>query len=232
MVLSFFLNQLKTALSLNCLLCIIHLWWSVSKSAVHSLCLSLVLLGFWFSLLYCWFKEALSTVVFTVCGRRGEVLLLLLLLVDFISQEDSASAIICAASFCVRHGCVCRWYDCVERSLMNSSSEYGVLVFHWYRDRLVGDVCGVFSRHEVHPMEIEVMLPLVNEGTKEVEVVSSSVHADEDDTVFSAQSEDGGGRKAITIEVGMLIHLPVVTILGPFFIFWPTYSISKTFLAI
>jgi len=149
-------------------------------------------------------------VVTTVCGGRGEVLLLLLLLVDFISQEDSASAIICTASFCVGHGCVCRWYDCVERSLMNSSSEYGVLVFHWYRDRFVGDVCGIFSRHKVCPVEIEVMLPSVNKGSKEVEVISSSVHADEDDTMFGAQSEDGGGRKAIATEVGMLIHLPMI----------------------
>jgi len=69
---------------------------------------------------------------------------------------------------------------------MNSSSEYGVLVFHWYGDRFVGDVHGIFSRHEVCPMEIEVMLPLVNKGSEEVEVVSSSVHADEDNTVFGA----------------------------------------------
>ena len=93
---------------------------------------------------------------------------------------------------------------------MNSSSEYGVLVFHWYGDRFVGDVHGIFSRHEVCPMEIEVMLPLVNKGSKEVEVVSSSVHADEDDTVFGAQSENGGGRKAIAMEVGMLIHLLMI----------------------
>ena len=93
---------------------------------------------------------------------------------------------------------------------MNSSSEYGVLVFHWYRDRFVGDVCGIFSRHEVCPMEIEVMLPSVNEGSKEVEVVSSSVHTDEDDTVFGAQSEDGGGRKTIATEVGMLIYLLMI----------------------
>jgi len=149
-------------------------------------------------------------VVPTVCRGRGKVLLLLLLLVDFVSREDSASAIICAASFCVRHGWVCGWYDCVERSLMNSSSEYGVLVFHWYRDRLMSDVCGIFSRHEVCPIKIEVVLPLVDEGSEEVEVVSSSMHMDEDDTVFSAQGEDGGGRKAIAMEVGMLIHLPMI----------------------
>jgi len=149
-------------------------------------------------------------VVTTVCGGRGKVFLLLLLLVDFVGWEDSTSAIICAASFCVRHGCICGWYNCVERLLMNSSSEYGVLVFHWYDNSFVGDICGIFSWHEVRPMEIEVMLPSVDKGTKEVEVISSGVHADKDDTVFGAQGEDGGGRKAIAIEVGMLIHLPVI----------------------
>jgi len=93
---------------------------------------------------------------------------------------------------------------------MNSSSEYGMLVFHWYGDRFVSDVCGIFSRHEVCPIEIEVVLPSVNKGSKEVEVISCSVHAGEDDTVFGAQGEDGGGRKAIATEVGMLIHLPMI----------------------
>ena len=74
----------------------------------------------------------------------------------------------------------------------------------------MGDVCGVFSRHEVCPMEIEVVLPLVDKGAKEVEVISSGVHMDEDDTMFGAQGEDGGGRNSIAIEVGMLIHLPVI----------------------
>jgi len=84
---------------------------------------------------------------------------------------------------------------------MNSSSEYGMLVFHWYGDRFMGDICGIFSRHEVCPMEIEVVLSSVDKGSKEVEVISSSVHMDEDDTMFGAQSEDGGGRKAITTTI-------------------------------
>jgi len=74
----------------------------------------------------------------------------------------------------------------------------------------VGNVCGVFSRHEVCPMEIEVVLPSVDEGTKEVEVISGSVHMDEDDTMCGAQGEDGGDRKAIATEVGMLIHLLMI----------------------
>ena len=128
MVLSFFLNQLKTASSLNCPLRIIHLWWSTSKSVVHSLRLSLVLLGFWFGLLNSWFEEALSALVSTFWGR-GEVLLLFNN--DFVLWEDSACAIICAASLWVRYGWICGGYNCVERSLRNSSSEYGVFVFDW-----------------------------------------------------------------------------------------------------
>jgi len=57
-------------------------------------------------------------------------------------------------------------------------------------------------------VKVDIVLPAVDEGAKEVEVVSSSVHADEDNTVLGAKGEDGGGRKAIATEVGMLIHVP------------------------
>ena len=208
MVLSFFLNQLKTASSLNCPLCIIHLWWSTLKSVVHSLRLSLVLLGFWSGLLNSWFEEALSAVVSTVCGGRGEVLLLFV--DNFVLQEDSTCAIICAASLWVRYGWVCGGYDCVERSLRNSSCEYGVFVFDWDCDGFVGDLCGIFSWHEVCPMEIDIVLLSVDKGTKEVEVVSSGMYAYEDDTMLGAQGEDSGGGEAITAEIGVLVHLSVV----------------------
>ena len=74
----------------------------------------------------------------------------------------------------------------------------------------MGDVCGIFSWHEVCPIEVEVMLLSVNKGAKEVEVVSSGIHADEDNTMFGAQGEDGGGREAITMEVGVLVLLLVI----------------------
>ena len=74
----------------------------------------------------------------------------------------------------------------------------------------MGDVCGVFSWHEVCPMEIEVVLSLVDEGAKEVEVISSGVHADEDNTMLGAQGEDSGGGEAVTMEVRVLVHLSVV----------------------
>ena len=74
----------------------------------------------------------------------------------------------------------------------------------------MGDVCGVFSWHEVRPMEIEVMLLSIDEGTKEVEVVSSGVHADEDDTMLGAQGEDGRGGETVAAEVGVLVHLSVI----------------------
>ena len=74
----------------------------------------------------------------------------------------------------------------------------------------MGNVCGIFSWHEVCPMEVEVMLSLVNEGAKEVEVVSSGVYADKDDTMFGAQGKDSGGGETIATEVGVLVHLSVV----------------------
>ena len=54
------------------------------------------------------------------------------------------------------------------------------------------------------------MLLSVDEGTEEVEVVSSGVHADKDDTMLGAQGEDSGGGEAVTTEVGVLVHLSVI----------------------
>ena len=74
----------------------------------------------------------------------------------------------------------------------------------------MGDVCGVFSWHEVCPMEIEVVLLSVDEDAKEVEVVSSGVYADKDKTMLDTQGEDSRGGEAIAMEVGVLVHLLVV----------------------
>ena len=74
----------------------------------------------------------------------------------------------------------------------------------------MGNICGVFSWHKVCPVEIEVVLSSVNECAKEVEIISSSVHADEDNTMLGAQGEDSGGGEAVATEVGVLVHLSVV----------------------
>ena len=74
----------------------------------------------------------------------------------------------------------------------------------------MGDVCGVFSWHEVCPMEIEVVLLLIDEGAEEVEVVSSGVHADKDDAMLGAQGEDSGGGETVATEVRVLVHLSVI----------------------
>jgi len=94
--------------------------------------------------------------------------------------------------------------------LRDSGSEYWVFIVNWDHDGFVGDVCCIFSWYKGRPVEIDIVLPMIDEGAKEVEVVSSSVHTDEDNTMFGAEGEDGGGRKAIAMEVGMLIHVLVI----------------------
>ena len=54
------------------------------------------------------------------------------------------------------------------------------------------------------------MLLSVDECAEEVEVVSSGVHADEDNTMLGAQGEDSGGGETIATEVGVLVHLSVI----------------------
>ena len=78
----------------------------------------------------------------------------------------------------------------------------------------MADVCGVFPWHEVRPMEIEIVLLSVDEGAEEVEVVSSGVHTDEDDTMLGAQGKNGGGGETIATEVGVLVHLSVIGAVG------------------
>ena len=74
----------------------------------------------------------------------------------------------------------------------------------------MSDVCSIFSWHEVCPVKVKVILLPVNEGAKEVEIVSSCVHTDKDDTIFCAEGEDSRHGEAIATEVGVLVHLSVV----------------------
>ena len=69
----------------------------------------------------------------------------------------------------------------------------------------MGDVSCVLSRHEADPVEIDVMLPLIDEGGKEVEVVICGVCLDEDDSVIHSEGKYGGGGEAMVAEVGVLL---------------------------
>ena len=57
----------------------------------------------------------------------------------------------------------------------------------------MSDVGCVCSGHETGPVEVDVVLPLIDEGSEEIEVVVGGVSSDEYDSMSCAQCEYGGG---------------------------------------
>jgi len=74
-------------------------------------------------------------------------------------------------------------------------------------DGFMGDVSCVLSRHETGPVEVDVMLLLIDEGGEEVEVVICGVCLDKDNSVIHSKSEYSGGGEPIVVEVGVLLGI-------------------------
>jgi len=72
-------------------------------------------------------------------------------------------------------------------------------------DGLVGDVSCVLPRHEAGPVEVDVVLPLINEGSKEVEVIVCGVCSDKDNSIICPKSEYSGGGEPMVAKVGVLL---------------------------
>jgi len=85
-----------------------------------------------------------------------------------------------------------------ESFIVDMGSEDGVFVISWNHDCFVVDVDGVkgFSWSPSSPVIGDVKVSTMDEGAKEVELVVVGMHADEDDSVIGAQSEDGRGGES------------------------------------
>jgi len=71
----------------------------------------------------------------------------------------------------------------------------------------VGDIGCILSRHEAGPVEVDVVLLLIDEGSEEVEVIVCSVCSDKDNPIICSKSEYSGGGEAVVAEVGVLVGL-------------------------
>jgi len=69
----------------------------------------------------------------------------------------------------------------------------------------VGDVSCILSRHEAGPVKIDIMLPLVDEGSEDMEVIVCGMCSDKNNSIICPKSEYGGGGKAMVAEVGVLL---------------------------
>ena len=74
-------------------------------------------------------------------------------------------------------------------------------------DGFVGDVSCILSGHETGPVEVDVMLLLVDKGGKDVEVIISGMCSDKDNSIICPKSKYGGGGEAMVVEVWVLVGL-------------------------
>jgi len=119
---------------------------------------------------------------------------------DLVFWEDCSRAIIARAS------CCWLWHWVMEGSGCNGCVKESDVVVNGDNDGFVSDVGCVFSRHEASPMEVDVMLPFIDKGGEEVEVVVGGVGLDEDDTIVCSKSEYSGGGKPMATKVGVLLR--------------------------
>ena len=86
--------------------------------------------------------------------------------------------------------------------IFDGNPENRLFVINWDHNCFVVDVDGVkgLSWLPSGPVELDVKVSMLDEGSKEVELVVVSMHADEDDSIIGAQGEDGRGGKACTGE--------------------------------
>ena len=78
-----------------------------------------------------------------------------------------------------------------------------LFVINWDHDCFVVDVDGIkgFSWSPSGPVELDVEVSALNEGSEEVKLIVVGMHADEDDSIIGAQGEDSRGGESCTGEL-------------------------------
>jgi len=128
--------------------------------------------------------------VFHFCGSSGRLI-------------AAASASSASGDDDVKRGCrsglISRGMGSEWKSFeIDVGPEDRVFIINWDHDCFMIDVDGieVFSRSPSGPVVTDVKMSLSNKGSEEVELIVVSMHADEDDSIFGAQGEDGRGGES------------------------------------
>ena len=190
----FFRNQLVTVMFLNCLLRFSQLLYIFSNRLVPSV----LLLGF-LDVREVETCRAVVSAISDVGGGVGVLDFLFRGLLDLIFWEDCSHAIIARASFCRL------WHWVMEGSGCDGHVEESDVVVDGDDDGFVGDVGCVFSGHEASPVKVDVMLPLIDKGGEEVEVIVGGVGLDKDNAIVCSKSEYSGGGEPMVTKVGVLL---------------------------
>jgi len=86
--------------------------------------------------------------------------------------------------------------------IFDGNPENRLFVINWDHNCFMVDVNGVkgLSWSPSGPVELDVEVSTLDEGSEEVKLIVVSMHADEDDPIVGAQGEDSGGSKSCTGE--------------------------------
>jgi len=111
-----------------------------------------------------------------------------------IARIDKGHGMGCRASGMILRGMGGKW----KSFIFNWDPEDRLFIINWDHDCFVVDVNGVkgLSWSPSGPVELDVEVSTLNKGSEEVELIVVSVHADEDDSIVSAQGEDGRGGES------------------------------------
>jgi len=87
--------------------------------------------------------------------------------------------------------------------IFDGNPENRLFVINWDHDCFMVDIDGIkgFSWSPSGPVELDVEVSTLDEGSEEVELIVVSMHADEDDAIVGAQGEDSRGGKSCTGEL-------------------------------
>jgi len=212
-LLFFFLNILATDVFLNQLLRRVHLSLSWTMSLIHSsrFFLSDVEEVIWFEksgvgvlfglvvvfVFFCRGKGVgvgdVKWNVFCFCGGNG------CFIAATLASSASGDDVVCGIS-----GMILRGMGSERESfIFDRDPEDRFFVINWDHNCFVVNVDGVkgLPWSLSGPVELDVEMSMLDKGSKEVELIVVSMHADEDDSIVGAQGEDGRGSKSCTGEL-------------------------------
>jgi len=102
---------------------------------------------------------------------------------------------------CGTLGVILRGMGSVRESfIFDRDPEDRLFIINWDHDCFVVDVNGVkgLSWSPSGPVELDVEMSTLDEGSKEVELIVVGMHADENNSIVGAQGEDGRGGEFCT----------------------------------
>ena len=111
-----------------------------------------------------------------------------------LASSASGDDIACGVSGMVLGGVGSKW----KPFIFNRNPENRLFIINWDHNCFMVDVDGVkgLPWSPSGPVELDVEVSMLDEGSEEVELIIVGVHADEDDSIVGAQGEDSRGSES------------------------------------